>query len=369
VDQHSRLRWGWQAYKNKGYEQNNVATRLNNAGYRTALIGKYLNGYKSSSVPPGWDYWFGKFNSQYFDYGVNINGTIRHFGTAESDYATDVIRKQTRQFIGTSNRPFFAFVTATAPHEPYIPAPRDMHVYDGLEAPRLPSFNEGDVSDKPPWISSLPILTSAQIAEMNRRHEMRAEMLQSLDNLVEGVVNQLWESRKLGNTYIFFTSDNGWHHGEHRIPKEKGMPYEESIHVPLLVRGPGVAAGSTTSKLALNTDYFPTFTNLAAIQKPSYVDGRSLGPVLKGNATTWRSAILLEGAKGLVSANSGVRTNTSKYVEYESGRRELYDLVEDPYEQQSLHQIAPADLNQSLSTRLDRLRGCARDTCRNAEGF
>jgi arylsulfatase A-like enzyme len=105
---------------------------------------------------------------------------------------------------------------------------------------------------------------------------------------VEGVVNKLESAGVLNNTYIFFTSDNGFERGEHRIFDGKRLPYEESIHMPLLVRGPGVAAGSTTDKLVLNTDFFPTFADLGGIQTPSYVDGRSLRPVLNGSATTSR---------------------------------------------------------------------------------
>jgi N-acetylglucosamine-6-sulfatase len=159
------------------------------------------------------------------------------------------------------------------------------------------------------------------------------ETLQALDDLVGGVVNKLKSSGQLSNTYIVFTSDNGYHHGEHRIPKSKGRPYEEDIHIPLLIRGPDVAAGSSTDKLVLNTDYFPTFTELAGIQTPSYVDGRSLQPVLTGTATNWRSAILLEAHPtqhaGETPAYSGIRTTSgSKYIEYEGGVRELYNLGE-----------------------------------------
>jgi N-acetylglucosamine-6-sulfatase len=356
---------GWQAYKNKGHEQNNVATHLDDAGYRTALIGKYLNHYKSTSVPPGWDYWFGKFNSQYFNYSVNVNGTKKRFGSAKRDYATDVIRRQTRRFIGTSNRPFFAFVTATAPHGPLVPAPRDRHVYDNLRAPRLPSFNETDVSDKPRWIRSQPRLTSSRIADIDRRHEMRAEMLQSLDDLVRGVVNELRQEGKLSNTYIVFTSDNGWHHGEHRIFKGKWRPYEEDIHMPLLIRGPGVAAGSSTDKLVLNTDYFPTLTSLAGISTPNYVDGRSLRPLLNGDSTAWRSAILLEGGTGRVYAGSGVRTSTSKYIAYAGGSRELYSLGADPYE--LTNRYNPNRPPTGLASRLRALKDCKADACRAAE--
>jgi hypothetical protein len=193
-----------------------------------------------------------------------------------------------------------------------------------------------------------------------------------------GVVNELANAGVLGNTYVFFTSDNGWHQGEHPIRDGKWRPYEEDVRMPLLVRGPGVAAGSTTRKLTLNTDYLPTFTDLAGAQKPSYVDGRSLRPVLSRSATAWRGAILLEGLlAGLpdgfvissksVRAYYGVRTSDgSKYVEYEAGRvRELYYLGADPYELSNKY--AASAPPTTLASRLQALKGCAADSCRRAE--
>jgi N-acetylglucosamine-6-sulfatase len=239
-----------------------------------------------------------------------------------------------------------------------------------VKGPRLDSFNEADVSEKPPWIQSLPILTRAQIADLDKRHEDRVETLQALDDLVEGVASKLQSSGQLSNTYIAFTSDNGYHLGEHRIPKSKGRPYEEDIHVPLLVRGPGVAAGSSTDELVLNTDYFPTFTELAGIPTPSYVDGRSLQPVLTETATNWRSAILLEAHPtqhaGETPAYSGILTTSgSKYIEYEGGVRELYDLGADPYELTNNYDSAPRP--DALEERLLALKHCAGVTCRQAE--
>jgi N-acetylglucosamine-6-sulfatase len=139
-----------------------VATRLHIAGYRTALIGKYLNEYNNTTYkPPGWDKWFATFTvtHDYFKYDVNDNGTLRHFGTTESAYLTDVLTKQTQSFIDASvakSKPFFAYVTPIAPHVPADPAPRDLHTYDGEKGPRPDSFNEVDVLEKPPWIQSLP---------------------------------------------------------------------------------------------------------------------------------------------------------------------------------------------------------------------
>ena len=283
---------GWQGYRsnNGNNENDNVATSLHKAGYRTALIGKYLNEYTNTTYkPPGWDKWFATFTFDYFNYDVNDNGTIRHFGTTESAYLTDVLRKQTESFIISSvakSRPFFAYVTPIAPHVPAQPAPRDLLTYDGVKGPQLDSFNEADVKDKPPWIRSLPILKARRSPIMDKRHENRVETLQALDDLVGGVINKLQNSGQLSNTYIVFTSDNGYYHGEHRVPKSKGRPYEEDINMPLLIRGPGVAAGSSTDKLVLNTDYFPTFTDLAGIPTPGYVDGRSCSPSSRGPLQT-----------------------------------------------------------------------------------
>jgi N-acetylglucosamine-6-sulfatase len=356
---------GWQGYKNHGNEQDNVATRLHDAGYRTGLFGKYITPYRGTTVPPGWDDWFAKTRaSGYFNYYVNDNGTKRFFGSRAGDYSTYVLGRKTRSFIDRSvaaGQPFFAYVAPKAPHEPAIPAPRHEHALDGEKAPRLPSSNESDVSDKPPSIRSLPPLSRTQIAQIDALHEDRVESLQALDGLVEGVVNKLQSAGALDNTYVVFTSDNGWHHGEHRIPKGKLYPYEESIRMPLIVRGPGIQAGTTTDKLTLNTDFFPTFTDLAGVTTPAYVDGRSLRPVLQGNVTTWRTAVLLEHR-----SFRGIRTSDGrKYIEYGNGSKELYDLKADPYELNNSYDANSS--SEDLARRLQALKGCAGDACRAAE--
>ena len=357
----------WQGYKNHGNEQDNMATRFHGAGYRTGLFGKYFNDYDGNTVPPGWDDWFGvPSGTGVFNYYVNDNGTQRYFGNSESDYATDVLSRETQSFMDASvvaNNPFLAYVAPKPPHEPAVPAPRDVNTFNGEKAPRLLSFNESDVSDKPPSIRSLPLLGPTQIAEIDTHHEKRVESLQSVDDLVEAVVNKLQNVGALDTTYVVFTSDNGWHHGEHRIKSGKAKPYEESIRMPLLIRGPGVQAGTTTDKLTLNTDFFPTFTDLAGVTTPEYVDGRSLRPVLEGSATTWRTAILLEIRPSIL----GIRTSDGrKYIEYGDGFREYYDLKADPYEMSNSYNAnsPPAD----LASRLQALKGCAGEACRTAEG-
>jgi N-acetylglucosamine-6-sulfatase len=372
TDSPSTATGGWQAYQQNGNEADNVATRLDDAGYRTALFGKYMNRYANTTdaPPPGWDRWFAAAtlgDPKYFDYDVNDNGTPKHFGTSDRDYMTDVLSRKTEAFISSSvsqGTPFFAYVAPIAPHAPATPARRDVHAYDGVNGPRLPSFDEEAVSDKPPWIRQLPKLTSSQIAAIDERHEKRVESLQAVDDLVEGVVRTLRDTGALGNTYVIFTSDNGFHHGEHRIPQQKWRPYEEDVHMPLLVRGPRVAAGSTTSKLTLDTDYLPTFTNLAGAQTPSYVDGRSLEPVLRGSVTSWRSAVLLEAAANYSPAYRGIRTISNgtttkrKYVEYSGDAKdEIYNLASDPYELTNRYDPGAAP-PAGLDSRLQVLKSC-----------
>jgi N-acetylglucosamine-6-sulfatase len=368
---------GWEGYNGNGYESDNLATRLQDAGYSTGLFGKYLNGYGATTVPTtpplGWEDWFAFKSAEYYNYDVNDNGTIIHFGTTNSDYSTDVLKSQVQEFIGASapqGKPFFAYVAPYAPHDPATPAPRDRHTFDTEKAPRLASFNEADVSDKPPWIQSLRMLTSADIVNIDQRHEDRVESLQAVDDLVAGVVGKLGAEDVLSNTYIVFTSDNGFHHGEHRIQRDKGRPYEEDIRVPLVIRGPAVQPHSSTDKLVLNADYFPTFTDLAGAQTPPYVDGRSLLPVLTGSTTTsWRTAILIEGraytADPEIPVNrnyNAIRTSTGKYIEYEGGFRELYDLSPgaDPYELTNTYSSADPTVapRPALKARLDALRSC-----------
>jgi N-acetylglucosamine-6-sulfatase len=285
-----------------------------------------------------------------------------------------VLKREVQQFIGanaTQGKPFFAYVTPSAPHAPATPAPRDRHTFDPEKAPRLASFNEADVSDKPPWIQSLRRLTSTDIANIDQRHENRVESLQAVDDLVAAVVSKLAAEDVLSNTYIVFTSDNGFHHGEYRIQQGKGRPYEEDIRVPLVIRGPAVQRHSSTDKLVLNTDYLPTFMDLARVQTPSYVDGRSLLPVLTGSTTTtsWRTAILIEGRKYSADPEipvdrnyNGIRTSTSKYIEYEGGSRELYNLTPgaDPNELTNTYYSEDPTVppRPALKARLDALKGC-----------
>jgi arylsulfatase A-like enzyme len=270
-------------------------------------------------------------------------------------------------------------------------------MFANIRVPHPPSFNEADVSDKPQWVRALRPLTPKQIARLDEIYRDRLELLQAVDDMLEALVNELQRTGQLGRTYIFFTSDNGLHLGEHRLRSGKATAYEEDIHVPLIVRGPGVSAGRTVPHLALNIDFAPTFAELAGVQAPSWVDGRSLVPVWRATPPSldaWRQAFLVEHynvaenpdeswvkrwlkrAIRLVGARRrppvtpemrAMRTRDYTYIEYATGERELYDLHHDPYELQNIAATADPELLKALTAELAALRRCAGVTCRGAE--
>jgi N-acetylglucosamine-6-sulfatase len=354
-------RGGFERFKALGREESTVATWLLSERYRTVLIGKYLNGKPSGYDPPGWEKVFG------------------HGGA----YHTDGLAAKAAEFIRRTKgkrRPFFIHLATRWPHAPAEPAPRHADAFPGARVPRPPSFNEEDVSDKPTWVRERAPLTSKEMEEIDEFYRKRLQSMLAIDEMVGRIVDSLAESDKLKNTYLLFSSDNGLLMGEHRWSWEKIAAYEESIRVPLIVRGPGVPEGRTREHLVLNNDFAPTFAGLGGAETPSFVDGRSLVPLLSADpppSTNWRSAFLVEayGSESFAEGYGGVppynaiRTKDHLWVEYPSGERELYDLQEDPHELASLHETAPGDLKQNLSSRLDELRDCAAQGCRIAEGF
>jgi N-acetylglucosamine-6-sulfatase len=351
-------RGGFERFESLGREESTVATWLQDGGYRTMLIGKYLNGKPRGHEPPGWD----KFS-----------------GSRAGDfYPTDAFATKTAEFIRRmkgKSRPFFMYLATKAPHAPAEPAPRHTDAFPGAQAPRSPAFNEEDVSDKPAWIREMDLLTPEQLDEIDELYRARLQSMLAIDEMIKRLVDSLEYSGKLENTYIFFTSDNGKTMGEHRRQKGKLSAYESDIRVPLIVRGPGVPEDTVREHLVLNNDLAPTFAQLGEVSPPSFVDGRSLGPLLSPNPpppSRWRSAFLVEayGNKGeSMPAYKAVRTTDHLGVKYTTGERELYDLTEDPYELQSLHETAPDELKRRLFSRFTKLRECAREGCRAAEGF
>ncbi len=394
-----------------GFEASTLATWLQGAGYRTALMGKYLNAYpfgpegenppdyrapRESYVPPGWSEWFGFFdvpkddrNTPYrmYDYRVNDNGRSVWYGHRKDEYQTDVLAERAARFIRQRrSAPFFLLLTPTAPHLPTVIAERHKGTFAGTTAPRSPAFNEADTTDKPRWVRAAPPLNDAEVARVDAIYRKQAEMLLGVDELVETLLETLATSGQLQNTYLIFTSDHGWHSGEHRLDKMKLTPYAASSRIPLVIRGPGVPAGKVLDPLVLNTDIAPTIAELAGVEPPAFVDGRSLTPLWSNAPPPWRQTGLIEfwprrtlEDYGLEHLNTqvavpqyrAVRSTRHLYVEYTYGdgstEGELYDLARDPFELENLYSRTDPDLLAAFSRHAERLQACSGKSCREAE--
>lgn len=368
---------GYTKFHDLGLEESTVATWLRDGGYQTVLIGKYLNEYNETTIPPGWSTWMARMSkdantSSGRAFVLNINGKLVKYPYAEY-HDTDVLRERANSYIRRregKSQPFFMYLATRSPHKPASNAPRHDGMFTEEPLPKPPNFNEEDVSDKPGWVRWRERLTPEQIREVTLNYRKRLRSLQAVDEMVAALVKNLRETGKLDNTYIIFTSDNGWEQGEHRLAYGKGTPYEESIKVPFIVRGPGVPQDLRLDHMILNNDFAPTVAELAGVTPPSFVDGKSIQPLLQKThpkPSEWRSQILIEHVGRSGAPYIAVRTQTAKYVEYiDSGEKELYKLNEDPYELASRHETAPK-LLAAMQTRLERLKDCSGETCRTAE--
>jgi arylsulfatase A-like enzyme len=327
-----------------------------------------------------------------YKYTLNENGKqvdYEETGTGESEYMTDVLARKTVDIIERSaddDAPFFIYLSTYAPHAPVQPAPRHLALLPDLKAPRTPSFNEEDVSDKPLETSSDPLLTEEEVHKIDRKYRDRVLTMLAVDEMIEQVFDALSATGQLENTYIIFTSDNGFHMGQHRRREGKGSFYEEDIHVPLIIRGPGIEAGATVDGYVTgNIDLAPTIAELAGVVPPEYVDGRSLVKLLGKDiplVNEWRSAFLLEfygynnveegaaasqgeeqGINPLSPAYLGLRTPNYLYVEHQDGFIELYDLKNDPYELENMASSADKNLLTGLSNLLHVLSECSGAQC------
>jgi arylsulfatase A-like enzyme len=389
-----------------GEEQSTIATWLQAAGYRTVLLGKYLNAYigkepvdapsrwdgwyervkdyvegKPLYVPPGWDEWYASINhhTKYFHYQLNENGRAVSYGRGAHEYETDVLAAKTVDFIARTGakgkQPFFIYLAPAAPHTPAVPAPRHAEEFPRATAPETASFNEANLSGKPAWLQAKPLLSAEDILDIDRLYRRRLQSMLAVDEMIEKIVDALRAHGLLDHTYIFFTSDNGFHLGEHRLKLGKATAYEEDIRVPLIVRGPGVPAGKTLPHLALNIDLAPTLAELAGIAAPGFVDGRSLGPVLTSappSPHAWRDDFLVEfwpHRPGYAAVHDpgyvALRTRDHLYVEYGTGERELYDLRVDPDELHNVVNAVNPGVLAQLSKRVSELKHCAAETCRH----
>jgi N-acetylglucosamine-6-sulfatase len=279
---------------------------------------------------------------------------------------------------------------------------------EGLEYPKKPSFNEADISDKPNIIQAMT-KNGDQIdaGDADLLYSLRARTMLAVDELVVELIQKLEQNGQLDNTYIFFTSDNGFGIGEHALSPGKGLAYEEDIHVPMLVRGPGIKPNTVITQITANIDLAPTITDIAGADPAKFVDGRSFMPLFKSETSQtldWRKGLLIEMGTVNTSTSSvvpvmaqnnfdsspfefeypdskndkfllqdnegtyrGIRTEKSMYVEFNNGEIEFYNLIADPYEMENLASKLDPKILSSLHTWLGQLRTCTANDCRNLE--
>jgi arylsulfatase A-like enzyme len=361
-------------------EKRTVASMLDAAGYQTGFFGKYLNSYpfgRGHYVPPGWDRFVAyEGATDYYQYKLNQDGKVTEHGSAPDDYSTDVLAAQARAFVADADDsdPLFLDVSFNAPHfasdGPPIPAPRHREACaDKSVAPRQ-NFNRRDTAAEPVWMGAL-----RPVNPDNMEFQIRTtcQTLRAVDEAVVSIIDALQRAGRLDDTYVIFTSDNGYSFGEHQLVG-KGHLYEESIRVPLLVRGPDVES-STTKRLTSNVDIVPTILDWADVAAPAgFLDGQSFAAAARGAADKGPDDVLLRGcrtanvrgapAKRLVCGgyldgremglNWGLRTATHKYIEYRDGPGQLFDLVRDPFELTNLiSDPTQAKLVSDLRSRLE----------------
>jgi N-acetylglucosamine-6-sulfatase len=370
---------GFAVFRNRGNENKTFATALQAQGYTTAFMGKYLNGYlpKDLYTPPGWTEWYGAGDAYgEYNYNLNENGTLVHYGNTDADYLTDVVGAKGKSFIkrqAAANKPFLLEVSTFAPHGPFTPARQDLDKFPGLTAPHTPAWDTLP-TNAPTWLAGNGPLTAAEIDKINTDHRKRAQAVQAVDRMIAGLRQQLTASGVANNTYVVFSSDNGFHMGDHRLVEGKQTAYDHDVVVPLVIAGPNVPSGISRPQIVQNIDLAPTFQRLGGAPVAGDVNGRSLVTLLTGGQTQpWRTGSLIEhhgpgvsaddpdaqdARNGMPTTYEALRTATYTYVEYDNGEHEYYDRTTDPYQLNNTYAGLSASRKATLHAELDALKNC-----------
>jgi N-acetylglucosamine-6-sulfatase len=397
---------GYPALKGRA---NLLPTWMQQAGYRTAHFGKFLNHFGSvggyTETPPGWDRWYTTINYRYFDYRVVSDGRIKHYGERPRDYMTRRITGAATKYIRShagGTKPVYVQIDHFAPHaeqaatpgrctEAAQPDPDDAGLYldeplpqSGLD-PAQRSFNEEDTSDKSPAIANRPPLGDFVIGKVTRRYRCQLAALAGVDRSMGEVESALRDAGALRNTAIFFTSDNGFFHGEHRLPNNKGLPYEEGVRVPLLARLPASMADAAPARIdepVGNIDLAPTFLDLAgdaapcnAAGKCRRLDGRSLLGLLQSDPSGWpddRKLLVEQGRiQYFCAPYTAIWGPSEMLAQFPTGdgsgncsiETEHYEMDEDPMQLENLFPADPATQEfarqRNLADRLEGMKSCS----------
>lgn len=309
---------GYDVFMANGLPAKSWSRVLQDAGYQTAIVGKFMNGYPegSTEVPDGWSSWWVIHSAQSFDYQATDNGVIRPYGTGDENYLTNVMRDRALAIIegsAAAEQPFALLFAPICPHRPATPANAYLGTYADEPFPIAdkPSFNEPDMSGKPSFVGAIPQMTPGEIDVAAGLWRRGLECNRSTDDAIAAMVQRLADLGQLDNTYIFITTDNGFQRGEHRLQKGKVVAYRESIQSSLWVFGPGVTPGIDKTHLVANIDFASTFAELAGAPAPQWADGRSMVPLFTGERTPWRRALLV---RGIEEQSQPLHTQFNSYI-------------------------------------------------------
>lgn len=390
---------GYEKFVLSGQDKDYLPQWLKAAGYSTSYLGKLMNqyGYYNYDIAPkGWDHFDGLLDPYTYIYNTpifSLNGARPRY--YQRSHQTDVLRAKAVSHLHTlinSGQPWYFTVAAVAPHQqfnetgqwPPVPATRHQHLFPGLKAPRTKNFNPA-VQRKPSWVGQLPVMDQSAIDFADDTYRRRAQALQGVNEMFHELLDILEAAGELENTYIVFSSDHGYHIGQHRVVAGKMLPYKEDTNVPFIIRGPGVPRGQKTQLPSNHVDIAPTllgFAGVAEEKQPVFLDGRDLSDYWKPagiapekvetvNIEFWGFG-LIETATG--GGQSGNTYKTVRVVSKEYGylyshwctnETELYDTVADPYELTPIPVEAAPRLHSRLNALLLTTKSCERDSCRN----
>ena len=378
---------GWETFHKRGEEADCLPVWLDRAGVTTAFFGKYVNEYgteRPKFVPPGWDRWFVPVTQaamyKGYNYTVNDDGELVKYGDKPKDFLADVLTNETVEFIETTRQPFYAQLNLTNPHSPAPVAKRHLRSNRKATVPRTTTYNATG-TDEPGWRSSLGVMSPKRLANLDAKWQLRVQSAESIADAYDAVRAALRRSGKLDSTLIVVGSDNGFHMAARRLPPGKRTPYAEDTVVPYVFIGPGITPGATFEGMTSTIDLAPTFTALLGTAAPSWVDGRSLVPILEGQRPDdWRTGILTESMSAPTPGDPdydtfkppqfrALRTPQWLYVEYEDGSRELVERTAPEGELHNLVATADPSLTEGLTKQLNALTTCAGETCRIADSL
>ncbi|KAF3701639.1 N-acetylglucosamine-6-sulfatase [Channa argus] len=369
----------------KGPEAESFPIYLSKQKYQTFFAGKYLN--------------------QYYNYTLSVNGKEeKHGDSYEKDYLTDLITNRSLRFLDdrSPQHPFFLMLSPPASHAPWTAAPQYQNEFSDVKAPRDGSFDKPG-KDKH-WLLRQPVnpMSNSSITFLDNAYRKRWQTLLSVDDMVETLVKKLDSIKELDNSYIFYTSDNGYHTGQFSLPIDKRQLYDFDIRIPLMVRGPGIKPNQTLQAPVLNIDLASTILDISGLNLSSVnVDGQSflsqMAPSLR-NGTTRPFFLVEYTGEGSPTTDPScpklgpglsqcfpdcvcedaynntyacVRTLDGKqnlqYCEFADSESfvEVYDLTPDPHQLENIvKKVDPAVL-QAMNQRLIKLQSCLGDSCRN----